>query len=174
MRSSDDGTILPFRNVFTPSFLEHLGECDEPPTAGEADVAGPWWVEEIPGGFGVFRAGESAGRGFEPYAVFTARPLALLAAALLPGAGREAAFRLQKEAGPAGYAVAERGGEVVGHLQLFDEKLVDALSVVDALLRMPEALAGVLEAAGAVALERAGVILEERFPEGGGCARNAS
>jgi hypothetical protein len=168
MRSSDDGTILPFRNVFTPSFLERLGERDEPPTAGEADVAGPWRVEEIPGGFGVFRVSESAGRGFPPYAVFTARPLALLAAALLPGTGREAAFHLQKEAGPAGYTVTERGGDEVGHLQLFDEKLIDTLNVLDALLRMPEALAGVLEAAGAVALERAGVILEERFPEAGG------
>jgi hypothetical protein len=167
MRSSDDRTILPFRNVFTPSFLAHLGERDEPPTAGEADVAGPWHVEEIPGGFGVFRAGESAARGFPSYTVFTIRPLALLAAALLPGTGREAAFRLQKEAGPSGYAVTERGGEEVGHLQLFDEKLIDSLSVLDALLRTPEALAGVLEAAGAVALERAGVILEERFPGAG-------
>ncbi len=165
MRSSDDRTIPPFRNVFTPSFLERLGERDEPPTAGEADVTGPWRVEEISEtGFGVFRAGESAARGFRPYAVFTTRPLALLAASLLPGTGREAAFRLQKEAGPSGYAVTESGGEVAGHLQLFDEKLVDALNVLDALLRSPEALAGVLEAAGAVALERAGVILEERFP----------
>ena len=55
----------------------------------------------------------------------------------------------------------------MGHLQLFDEKLVDGLSVLDALLRAPEALAGVLEAAGAVALERAGVILGERFPGAG-------
>src|SRR5688572_2382872 len=98
MRSSDENTILPFRNVFTPSFLEHLSERDEPPTAGEADVAGPWRVEEIAGGgFGVFRLGESAARDFRPYAVFTARPLALLAAALLPGTGRESAFRLHKE-----------------------------------------------------------------------------
>ena len=168
MRSSDDDIILPFSNVFTPSFLERLGERDEPPTAGEADVAGPWRVEEVSGGFGVFRAGESAARGFRPYAVFTTRPLALLAAALLPGTGREAAFRLQKEAGPSGYAVTEHGEEEVGHLQLFDEKLVDAMNALDALLRTPEALAGVLEAAGAVALERAGAILEERFPITGG------
>ncbi len=166
MRSSDDRTILPFRNVFTPSFLERLGERDEPPTAGEADVAGPWRAEEVSGGgFGVFRAAESAARDFRPYAVFKARPLALLAAALLPGTGREAPFHLQKEAGPTGYAITERGGGEVGHLQLFDEKLVDALNVLDALLRTPEALAGVLEAAGSVALERAGAILEERFPE---------
>ncbi|HVR97703.1 MAG TPA: hypothetical protein VMW27_13875 [Thermoanaerobaculia bacterium] len=163
MRSSDDRTIPPFRNVFTLSFLERLGERDEPPTAGEADVAGPWHVEEISRTrFGVFHSGESAARGFRPYAVFTSRPLALLAASLLPGTGR-AAFHLQKKAGFLGFAVTESGEEVAGHLQLFDEKLVDALNVLDALLRSPEALAGVLEAAGAVALERVGVILEERF-----------
>ena len=161
-------TILPFRNVFTSSFLQHLGERDEPPTAGEADVAGPWRVEEIPeGGFGVFRVGETVRWDFIPYAIFTTRPLALLAAALLPDTGREAVFHLQKEAGPSGYAVTERGRDAVGHLQLFDEKLVDAVNVLDALLRAPEALAAVLEAAGAVTLERAGAILEERFPEGG-------
>ncbi len=92
----------------------------------------------------------------------------MLAAALLPGPGREAVFLLQKEAGLSGYAVTERGGGEAGYLQLFDEKLVDALNVLDALLRTPEALAGVLEAAGAVALERAGAILEEQFPATGG------
>jgi hypothetical protein len=168
MRSDDDRTILPFRNVFTPTFLERLGERDEPPTAGEADLAGSWRGEEIPGAFRVFRAGETAARGFPPYAVFAAPPLTLLAAALLPGTGMEVSFRLQKEAGPSGYAVTERGGEEVGRLQLFDEKLVDAMNVLDALLRTPETLAGVLEAAGAVALERAA-----RRKAGTGCAPRA-
>jgi hypothetical protein len=53
MQGSDDRTILPFRNAFTRPFLDQLGEVDEPPTAGEADVAGPWEVEEIlPRGYG--------------------------------------------------------------------------------------------------------------------------
>ena len=161
MQGSDQNTILPSRNIFTPEFLQLLGERDEPLTAGEADVAGPWRVEEIPGGFGVFRSGESDGRGFRPYAAFTNRPLALLAAAVLPGTGREPSFLLQKEAGPSGYAV-ESGGETVGVLRLYDEKLVNGLNVLDAVLRSPEALADLLEAAGAVALERAGVILDSR------------
>jgi hypothetical protein len=50
----------------------------------------------------------------------------------------------------------------VGYLGLFDENLVAALHVADGLIRSPEALAWLLEAAGAVALERAGAILEER------------
>ena len=98
--------------------------------------------------------------------MFRDRPLALLAAAVLPGTGREAAFRLQKEAGPEGFLVETgNGAEPVGHLALFDESLIDALHVVESLTRSPEALANLLEAAGPLALEHAGVILEERFPE---------
>ncbi|HYG61703.1 MAG TPA: hypothetical protein VEL74_03910, partial [Thermoanaerobaculia bacterium] len=58
-------------NVFTTRFLSRLAERDEPPTAGEADVAGPWRVEPVPvEGFGLFRIGESLDRGFAPVAVF--------------------------------------------------------------------------------------------------------
>jgi hypothetical protein len=165
MQGSDDRTTLPSFNAFTPSFLQRLAELDEPPSAGEADVAGPWSVEEIPGfGFGLFRAGEDASRSFRPAAVFDRRPVALLAAAVLPGTGRDAAFRLHKSARPAGYAI-ESAGQVAGHVALFDERLVDALHVVEMIVRSPEALANLLEGAGALALERAGVILEARFPE---------
>jgi hypothetical protein len=165
MQGFDDRTILPFRNAFTRPFLEKLGEVDEPPTAGEADVAGPWTVEEIANvGFGLFRAGEGWSRGFRPAAVFFLRPVALLAAAVLPGTGRDAAFRLHRDAGPAGYAV-ESAGRIAGHLPLFDERLVDALHVVEMIVRSPESLAALLEAAGALALERAGAILEERYPQ---------
>ncbi|HEY4561857.1 MAG TPA: hypothetical protein VIJ36_02705, partial [Thermoanaerobaculia bacterium] len=97
MRGSEDSTVSSSQNAFSASFLHRFNQQDEPPTAGEADVAGPWHVEEIPGdGFGLFRAGESLERGFAPYAVFRGRWLALLAAAVLPGTGRDAAFRLHK------------------------------------------------------------------------------
>ena len=67
MRSFDDGTSSQVPNAFTPWFLRRIGERDEPPTAGEADVAGPWRIEPIPGeGFGLFREGESLERGFGP------------------------------------------------------------------------------------------------------------
>jgi hypothetical protein len=83
---TDSTSLSP--NAFVPSFLERIGERDEPPTAAEADAAGPWRVEEIPGeGFGLFRLGESRGRGFRPAAVFRQRFLALFAAAVLPGTG---------------------------------------------------------------------------------------
>jgi hypothetical protein len=149
-------------NAFSPSFLESFDEQDEPPTAGEADVAGPWFVEPIPGlGFGLFRAGESLARGCRPAAVFPDRWLALLAAATLPGTGRDALLRLNKEADAAGYGVVLDDGEVVGHFELFDEALLDAMNTAAALLRSPQSLAYLLEAAGPVALERCGAILDQ-------------
>ena len=83
MRSSRH-SISPSPNAFSPSFLQRIGERDEPPSAGEADVAGPWHIEETPDGFGLYRLGESRERGFPAYAVFRDRWLALLAAARAP------------------------------------------------------------------------------------------
>jgi hypothetical protein len=124
-------------------------------------MAGPCVSLRCPtSGSGVFRLGESPERGHRPVAVFRERWLALLAAVILPGTGRDAAFRLYKESGPGGFAIeTDNGGEPVGHSQLFDERLIEALHVVERLVRSPEALANVLEAAGPLALERAGAVL---------------
>ena len=150
-------------NAFSSSFLKKLIDHDEPPTAGEADVAGPWRVEEIPGeAFGLFRAGESLGRGFRPAAVFPHRWLAVLAAAVLPGTGRDVFLRLHRDADAEGYGVALDDGTVAGHCELFDEPLVDALNVMVHLVSSPQSLAYLLEAAGPVALERCGAILANR------------
>jgi hypothetical protein len=163
MHGYTDSTLPSSPNAFSPSFLQRIGERDEPPMAAEADTAGPWHVEEIPGaGFGLFRLGESRARGFRPAAVFRQRFLALIAMAVLPGTGRDAAFRLQKESGPDGFAIEAGDGEVMGHSGLFDEGLTAALHMADSLARSPESLASFLEAVGQVALERAGAILDER------------
>ena len=71
MRSFDQrSTSSVHPNAFTNLFLTRLAEQDEPPTAGDADVAGPWRIEKIPGhGFGLFRIGESLARGHAPAAV---------------------------------------------------------------------------------------------------------
>ncbi|HEX7184572.1 MAG TPA: hypothetical protein VF756_22285 [Thermoanaerobaculia bacterium] len=169
MQGSDEDTIpsvpsVPsLRNAFHPEFLKRLGERDEPVTAGEADVAGPWLVEEIPGhGWGLYRAGESLARGFRPTAVFPDHDLARLAAAVLPGTGRDRLFRLATEQDADGYEVVLDGGEAVGRLRLFDEALVDALNVAVSLVRSPQSLAYLLEAAGSLALERCGALLDRR------------
>ncbi|HEY7215975.1 MAG TPA: hypothetical protein VIC28_15230 [Thermoanaerobaculia bacterium] len=161
MRSSDNRTPSLPSNAFASTFLHRFGERDEPPTAGEVDAAGPWFVEPIPGlGFGLFRAGESLARGFRPAAVFPDRWLALLAASVLPGTGRDALLRLNKEPDPLGYGVVLDDGELVGHFELFDEPLLDAMNAAVALVRSPWSLAYLLEAAGPLALERCGAILD--------------
>ena len=161
MRSSRNRTPSHPLNAFSRTFLSRFEQRDEPPTGPEADVAGPWFVEPIPGlGFGLFRAGESLTRGFRPAAVFPDRWLALLAAAVLPGTGRDPLLRLRKEADSEGYGVTLDDGAVVGHFELFDENLLDGMNQAAALLRSPWSLAYLLEAAGPLALERCGVILE--------------
>jgi len=169
----------PLPNAFTADFLGCLAERDEPLTAGEADVAGPWRIQPISGlGFGLFRMGESLARGFAPTAVFPSRWLALLMAGILPGTGKDPLLLLSKQPNSDGvYSVALAGGGddggdggddplgsrgLVGYFQLFDEKALDALNVVIHLIQEPEALAYVLEAAGSVTLERCGAILDER------------
>ena len=103
-------------------------------------------------------------------ALFPSRWLALVAAAVLPGTGRDPLVRIDKQPDADGvYPLilpSPEGGEVVGRLQLFDEALVDALNVAIHLLQAPESLAWLLEAAGAVALERCGAILDERMTDG--------
>jgi hypothetical protein len=185
MRSFTQGSTVPtdsqLPNAFTASFLDRLAERDEPPTAGDADVAGPWRIEPVVWngghGFGLFRVGESLARGFTPTAVFPSRWLALLMAGILPGTGKDPLLLLSKQPDAHGaYPVALAGGGddggdggdgtgrpgPVGFFQLFDEKALDALNVVIHLIQAPESLAYVLEAAGQVALERCGAILDER------------
>jgi hypothetical protein len=166
MRRSRNRTPSHPRNAFDSAFLKLFEERDEPPTGPEADVAGPWRVEPIPAlGFGLFRAGESLTRGFRPAAVFPERWLALLAAAVLPGTGRDAFLHLSPEADADGFALSLDDGTAAGHLELFDQALVEALNAVIAVVRSPGCLAYEMEAAGPLALERCGAILERRVSE---------
>src|SRR5689334_20309803 len=99
MKSFDKRTTSAVHpNVFTQRFIGRLAERDEPPTASDADVAGPWRIEPLPDdeGFGLFRLGETLARGFEPVATFPTRWLALATAAVLPGTGRDPVVRLAK------------------------------------------------------------------------------
>lgn len=141
-------------NAFVEDYLALLNERDEPITAPEAEYAGPWSVEaRQPGGHAVVRPAEEV-----PYAVFNAVEIAQIAAAILPGTGREKRYRLgMDEDGGRGFPVY-RSGELVGHVKLFDEELVAALNVIDALLGSPYDFAWLLEAAGGLALQHVGRI----------------
>jgi hypothetical protein len=164
--SPDPDEVTP--TAFDAAFLRRLEEQEEPPTAPEADLAGPWHVEVLPeeegGGFGLFRAGESPERSFRPFARFESFWTALLVAALLPGLGRDAAYRFREEREAQGWAIESREawGAVVGHVAVFEPALIDALNLADGLMRSPLSLAGFLEACGQVALDRAGAILAAR------------
>ena len=64
-----------------------------------------------------------------------------------------------------GYGVVLDDGSVAGHFELFDEPLLDAINVAAGVLRSPQSLAYLLEAAGAAALERCGAILDQWLSE---------
>ena len=149
-------------NAINAEFLARLEEQEEPPTASEAELAGPWRVEPLSeergGGFGLFRETESLARS-KPFARFESLWTAQLVAALLPGLARDAAYRFKEEREPEGWAIQSREawGQVVGHVA------VSGLHVLDGLMRSPLALASFLEACGKVALEKAGAILAARL-----------
>ena len=172
MRGCTDGSssseVSHPANAFTALFLARLGERDEPPTAGEAAVAGPWKIEAAVWkggrGFGLFRAGQSLARGHRPAAVCASRWVALVIAAMLPGTGRDPMLRLGKEADADGlYPITLDTGDVVAGLEVFDDTLVEHVNALIHLLQSPLSLANALDAAGAEALFGCGSILDERM-----------
>jgi hypothetical protein len=172
MRNHDDGSTRPPSapanppaNVFTHDFLRRFDEEDEPITASEAEVAGVGPVFPVDEAFAVYLPGESEERGNLPVAVFRERWRAQLAAAVLPGTGREPLVRLKKDAVPQGYPLVagldlDGNPGIAGHFRCFDEGLASAMHVAEALLRSPDCLAALLAAAGKVTLERVGTLLE--------------
>ena len=169
MRTRRDGSTAvppsptnPPTHAFTPEYLELLSHRDEPVTAAEADVAGPWHLEPHSQGWAVLRKGESLEKGSRPMAVFAKKDAARLAAAILPGTGRRLRYKLGEEPDSLlGFPILD-DGDVVGHMQFFDQDFLAALNVVDALVSIPGDLAWVIDAAGGLALDHAGRIALER------------
>jgi len=164
MRSSADPI-----NVFDPDFLERLAHRERTGlTFAEAEYAGPWTVRQHPRGFAVMRESESD-QG-QSDAVFEERELALLVAAVYPTMGRPERHQLASTTGIAGVDVnVLSAGRIqkVGWLRHLHPELVEALHVVDWLLRSPASLAMVLEAASYEVLLHAGKILERRLAADG-------
>jgi hypothetical protein len=164
MRTHQNGSTIASSasaNAFTEEYLELLAQRDEPVTGAEADAAGPWHLEPHPHGWAVLRQGESLDKGSAPTAVLQKRDAARLTAAVLPGTGRRLRYRLGQEAEALGYPLLD-DGRVVGHLRFFDEGLLTALNVADALVSMPRDLAWLIDGAGGLALDHAGKIALER------------
>jgi len=169
MRTRDDGSIAVPTHAFTPEYLELLSHRDEPVTAAEADSSGPWHLEPLqspPDTWAVLREGESLARGSAPRAVLKKKDAARLLAAVLPGTGRRPRYRLGKDPDAQGFYPLLDDGEVAGVVQFFDETLLAALNVADALVSLPRDLAWLLDASGGLALDHAGKIAFERAAEG--------
>ena len=154
--------VSPVPNAFTTEYLELIARRDEPVTGSEADTSGPWHLEaHPPEGWAVLRQGESLEKGSAPAASFKYKDTARLAAAAIPCTGRRPRYRLGQDPDALGFPVLD-DDQVVGHFQYFDEALLAALNVVDALVSVPRDLAWLLEAARGLALDHAGKIALER------------
>ncbi|HEX3555403.1 MAG TPA: hypothetical protein VIA62_19445 [Thermoanaerobaculia bacterium] len=169
MRDSEDPNTAPPRNAFAEEFLNRFEQEDEPPAAAEADVAGPWEVQPFPladgrEAFGLWRLGERPDLGDAPAGLFRDHATALLAGTVRPFVGRDPFYELGRERESNGFPLL-RQGEAVGWLDLFDEDWAMGLNVLERLTRSPQALATLMEAAGPLALERAGRILRARVME---------
>jgi hypothetical protein len=156
-------------NAFAAEFLSRFEQEDEPPSAAEADVAGPWEVQPFPladgrEAFGLWRLGERPDLGDLPAGLFREHAAALLAAAVRPFVGRDPFYELGRERESGGFPLL-RQGEAIGWLDLFDEDWAAGVNALERLTRSPQALATLLEAAGPLALERAGRILRARVME---------
>lgn len=157
-------------SIFSPAFLACLHDREEAPTAAEADLSGPWRVDPVPGAPGmraVLRVWERLEDGDRPRAVFDQEELAELCATALPLLGREPVPFLQAEAGARGFSMVavdgENGPRECGALALYETELVNALHLLQGLVRSPAALAAVIAAAGPGALAQVGRILARRW-----------
>jgi len=178
--SSDTPTSLPpsAPNAFRPEFLRKLIEREDASVAGvEAERRGPWQVLELPaagggdgdGGdgdadpnqerwavLGTWENPETA----EPTARFLYREHALLWAAALEVASRGSNLGVGLTRDSQGQVItewnAETGTRHLGHAKVWDEDVAAAVRVLEALLRIPEALARVVDAGGAPIVELLG------------------
>src|SRR4051812_20713068 len=92
MRSSRDGSRTPpspLDNAFSPAYLARLRERDDSLTAAEAELAGPWKIEPVPGRPGavaILRVWEDLAIGDPPVGVLWHLETAELLSVLLPAA----------------------------------------------------------------------------------------
>jgi hypothetical protein len=146
MRDLEDSTTPPSRNAFAEEFLRLFEQEDEPPSAAEADVAGPWEIQRSStadgrDAFGLWRLGERAEWGDAPAGLFRERSTALLAAAVRPFLGRDPFYELGRERWNGGFPLL-RQGEAVGWIDLFDEDWAFGVNVLERFTRSPRALCG--------------------------------
>jgi hypothetical protein len=174
MRSSRDGSrtsVSPLENAFSPSYLALLRERDDSLTAAEAELAGPWKIEPVPGQPGavaILRIWEDLAIGDPPVAVLWHLETARLLSVLLPAIDREPLFYIEEGAAAEGFPLVamygEQGLQVAGWLDRYEPRWAEGLHLLEAIVRSPCALATLLEAAGPGAEEQVGRIRARRQP----------
>lgn len=142
--------------VFVASYLERLHEAEEVAGGQEAELEGPWRVEEAGEEWTVLRQWESLNSGHRPVARLRSQEAALLLAAVLPALGREVLYRLREREGG---SVLENAGEEVGEVFRFHDRVAESLHLAEQLIRSPRALTYLLRAAGPTAQELVGQML---------------
>jgi hypothetical protein len=176
---AEDGTSVSTPtppNAFATAFLTQAQAEEEPPTAAEADLAGPWKLESLhpaagwPGAVAVLRSWESLDKGDVPEAVFLHQEGGALCAALLSLLEREPLFHLHDQPAaaaplPGGYPLlsmfGQQGPMVRGWLRRFHPEVAAGLHLLEGLVRSPFHLATVGDAAGGAALTHVGRLLAE-------------
>ena len=155
----------PIANAFTPDYLARLREQEEVLTTAEAELAGPWKIEPVPGKPGavaILRLWEDLAIGDPPVAVLWHLETARLLSVLLPMLDREPLFYLEEGAASEGYPLVavygEQGPQVAGWFDRYEPRWSEGLHLLEAIVRSPLALATLLEAAGPGAEEQVGRI----------------
>lgn len=164
---SSPATPLP--TVFTPAFLQRVRRLENPPSARQASLSGPWEVESVSSlehghQFVVSRRAEPFSQGGSVFGIFPSRDVALATAAALPSVGAPMGLHLNGNGHRLGHALHD-GPEFLGHLARAEERLLPRLHAVRCLLADPDALALVMEAAGPEALALLGRELHRRIEE---------
>lgn len=146
--------------AFSPEYLAALRERDEPPTAVDPEIVGPWRIWERDGLSHIFRDWERFETGHQPVASFKLREDAFLFVAALRASVRPMIFRVRSEGppDPEGYRV-ERDGELVGYLRRDRAELLVIAHAMSNLVRSPVDLALLLQIAGSEVQKMAGEIL---------------
>lgn len=151
--------------AFSPEYIAALRERDEPVTAADPDIVGPWRIWEREDMFHIFREWERFEMGHQPVASFRHREDALLFTTALRACVRPTIFKIQNPGpiAPEGYRI-ERDGELVGHLKTDRAELLAVAHALSNVARSPVDLAILFELAGSEVQEMAGEILgQEAF-----------
>lgn len=150
--------------------LARLGEIDGEEDTTEAEAAGCRKVAAVGERWGLFRVWDEPGEGDPPVAIFTERAVALLASAVWVAQARAPLLRLDLISTAEGFRIwpacemAEGATHrPIGWFSSFNQPAAVALDLAAALVRDPEALAALLEAAGVEAVEQVVRILRRRL-----------